>query len=70
MTHDVLARTRLPFPLWVRLAHRFNLLFLSLLVRSGIEILAAHPKLHVRARMVGRRNAYQDQPCVAPVQCR
>jgi methionine sulfoxide reductase catalytic subunit len=36
----------LGFPLWVRLAHWFNFLFLSLLVRSGIEILAAHPKLY------------------------
>lgn len=36
----------LGFPLWVRLAHWFNFLFVALLVRSGIEILAAHPKLY------------------------
>jgi DMSO/TMAO reductase YedYZ molybdopterin-dependent catalytic subunit/thiosulfate reductase cytochrome b subunit len=36
----------LGFPLWVRLAHWFNFLFMVLLVRSGIEILAAHPKLY------------------------
>ena len=32
----------------VCLTHAFNFLFLSLLVRSGIEILGAHPKLYVR----------------------
>jgi methionine sulfoxide reductase catalytic subunit len=38
--------SELGFPLWVRLAHWFNFLFMALLVRSGIEILAAHPKLY------------------------
>lgn len=32
----------------VRLTHLFNFLFLSLLVRSGIEILGGHPKLYWR----------------------
>lgn len=36
----------LGFPLWVRLTHLFNILFLSLLVRSGIEILGGHPMLY------------------------
>ncbi len=36
----------LGFPLWLRLAHWFNVLFLFLLVRSGLAILAAHPKLY------------------------
>lgn len=36
------------FSLPVRLTHLFNFLFLSLLVRSGIEILGAHPKLYWR----------------------
>jgi thiosulfate reductase cytochrome b subunit len=36
----------LGFPLWIRLTHFFNFLFLSLLVRSGIEILGGHPKLY------------------------
>ena len=36
----------LGFPLWVRLTHWFNALFLLLLVRSGLAILAAHPKLY------------------------
>jgi sulfoxide reductase catalytic subunit YedY len=36
------------FPLAVRLTHFFDFAFLSLLVRSGIEIeiLGAHPKLY------------------------
>jgi methionine sulfoxide reductase catalytic subunit len=36
----------LDFPLWLRGTHFLNLLFLSLLVRSGLEILSAHPKLY------------------------
>ncbi len=36
----------LGFPLWLRLSHFFNILFLTLLVRSGIEILGAHPMLY------------------------
>jgi DMSO/TMAO reductase YedYZ molybdopterin-dependent catalytic subunit/thiosulfate reductase cytochrome b subunit len=36
----------LDYPLWLRATHFLNLLFLSLLVRSGFEILSAHPKLY------------------------
>ncbi len=36
----------LDFPLWLRGAHWFNLLFLSLSARSGLQILAAHPKFY------------------------
>jgi sulfoxide reductase catalytic subunit YedY len=38
--------SELGFPLWVRLTHWFHFLLMALLVRSGIEILAAHPKLY------------------------
>src|SRR5579871_2493655 len=34
------------FPVWIRATHILNVLFLSLLIRSGIEILSAHPKLY------------------------
>ncbi len=34
------------FPLWLRLAHYVNFLFLTLLIRSGIQILADHPRLY------------------------
>src|ERR1700683_4230470 len=36
----------LDYPLWLRAAHFFNFLFLSLLIRSGLEILSAHPRLY------------------------
>ena len=38
--------TDLGFPAWVRLTHLFNILFITLLIRSGIEILSSHPKLY------------------------
>jgi sulfoxide reductase catalytic subunit YedY len=38
--------TMLDYPLWLRATHFLNLLFLSLLMRSGLEILSAHPKLY------------------------
>lgn len=37
----------LGFPLGIRLTHAFNIVFLSLLVRSGIEILGGHPMLYL-----------------------
>jgi sulfoxide reductase catalytic subunit YedY len=36
----------LGFPLGIRVAHAFNIVFLTLLVRSGIEILGGHPMLY------------------------
>lgn len=36
----------LEFPLWLRLTHFINLLFIGLLIRSGIQILGAHPRLY------------------------
>ena len=42
--HIILAS--LEFPLWLRLSHYINLLFIGLLIRSGIEILGAHPRLY------------------------
>ena len=36
----------LGFPIWVRISHWFNFLFVTMLVRSGLEILSAHPKLY------------------------
>ena len=35
------------FPLWVRYAHFFNFLFLTMLVRSGLSILMDHPRLYL-----------------------
>jgi hypothetical protein len=36
----------LDYPLWLRATHFFNSLLRSLLVRSGLEILSAHPRLY------------------------
>jgi hypothetical protein len=41
----VVTTVDLGFPIWVRLSHWFNFLFVTMLVRSGLEILSAHPKL-------------------------
>lgn len=38
--------TTLDYPLWLRIDHWLNLLFLTLIMRSGIEILSTHPKLY------------------------
>jgi methionine sulfoxide reductase catalytic subunit len=43
MSHDV---ALFGFPLWLRLAHYINFLFLTLLIRSGIQILSDHPRLY------------------------
>lgn len=34
------------FPLWLRLEHFFNLFFMIFIIRSGIQILADHPRLY------------------------
>jgi methionine sulfoxide reductase catalytic subunit len=36
----------LDFPIWIRFAHFINIIFITLLIRSGIEILSALPKLY------------------------
>jgi methionine sulfoxide reductase catalytic subunit len=36
----------LDFPLWLRISHLINAVFIVLIIRSGIEILSAHPKLY------------------------
>ena len=43
MSHDV---AFFGFPLWLRLTHYINFLFLTLLIRSGIQILSDHPRLY------------------------
>lgn len=40
--------TTLDYPAWLRIDHWLNALFLTLLIRSGIEILSTHPKLYSR----------------------
>ncbi len=40
------ALASLGFPLWIRITHYLNLLFVGLLIRSGVEILGAHPRFY------------------------
>lgn len=40
--------TELGFPWWLQVTHFINFLFLGLLVRSGWEVLASHPRLYWR----------------------
>ncbi len=42
--HLVLAS--LGFPLWLRASHYINILFIGLLMRSGIQIIGAHPRFY------------------------
>ncbi len=42
--HVVLAVS--DFPLWIRVTHYINLLFMFLLMRAGLQILVAHPRLY------------------------
>src|SRR5450759_5053080 len=34
------------FPAWLRVMHYINFLFLTLLIRSGLQILMDHPRLY------------------------
>ena len=34
------------FPLWLRVQHFLNLLFMAFIIRAGIQILADHPRLY------------------------
>ena len=40
------AMTTFDYPVWLRVDHWLNVLFVTLIIRSGIEILATHPKLY------------------------
>ncbi|HLX58278.1 MAG TPA: molybdopterin-dependent oxidoreductase [Ktedonobacteraceae bacterium] len=42
--HIVIAS--LAFPWWLRLTHYINLLFIGLVIRSGLQIAGAHPRLY------------------------
>jgi hypothetical protein len=35
------------FPFWIRWSHFFNLVFLFMLIRSGLSILVDHPRLYL-----------------------
>lgn len=46
-SHVVLAAS--DFPIWIRITHYINLLFMFLLMRAGLQILMAHPRLYWNA---------------------
>lgn len=41
-----LALASLGFPVWLRLSHYINILFIGLVIRSGIQIIGAHPRFY------------------------
>lgn len=64
------------FPGWLRLTHFINFLFLTLLIRSGLQILADHPKLYLNDHCMpgnqwfkfGKRIMPQDSPWTSSLQ--
>lgn len=42
--HSVIAA--FTFPLWLRVSHYLNILFIGLVIRAGIQIAGAHPRLY------------------------
>ena len=36
------------FPLWLRVTHFINFLLMGVLIRSGIEIIASHPRFYFK----------------------
>jgi sulfoxide reductase catalytic subunit YedY len=40
------------FPVWLRISHLINVIFIILIIRSGIEILSAHPKLYTNDKAI------------------
>lgn len=42
------ADPELGFPVWLRLTHFINFLFMGLLIRSGFEIISSHPRMYWR----------------------
>ncbi|HET8846597.1 MAG TPA: cytochrome b/b6 domain-containing protein [Ktedonobacteraceae bacterium] len=44
--NTLLVVASLSFPIWIRITHYINLLFLGLLIRSGLQIIGAHPRFY------------------------
>jgi thiosulfate reductase cytochrome b subunit len=61
------AATAQGFPGWVRLMHYVNFLFLVLLVRSGLQILADHPRLYWNLHCTPGTEWLRLTPIVIPV---
>ena len=54
------------FPAWLRITHYVNFLFLVLLVRSGLQILADHPRLYWNVHCTPGAEWLRLTPVVVP----
>ncbi len=54
------------FPAWLRVTHFVNLLFLTLLVRSGLQILMDHPRLYTTVHCTPGTEWLRLTPVVVP----
>src|SRR5262249_22021295 len=52
------------FPLWLRLQHLFNLFLMIFIIRSGIQILADHPRLYLDNNSTPGREWFRFQKAV------
>ena len=54
------------FPVWVRYCHFFNFLFVTMLIRSGLSILADHPRLYFNSHCTPGREWIRVTPITVP----
>ena len=54
------------FPFWIRWSHFLNLLFLSMLIRSGLSILMDHPRLYFNDHCTPGTEWIRFTPLTAP----
>ena len=54
------------FPVWVRYCHVFNFLFVMLLIRSGLSILADHPRLYFNNHCTPGSEWIRFTPIIVP----
>jgi DMSO/TMAO reductase YedYZ molybdopterin-dependent catalytic subunit/thiosulfate reductase cytochrome b subunit len=52
------------FPLWLRFQHAFNLLLMVFIIRSGLQILADHPRLYIDNNCTPGREWFRFQRAV------
>ena len=52
------------FPLWLRLQHAFNIYLMMFIIRSGIQILADHPRLYLDNNSTPGREWFRFQNAV------
>jgi len=54
------------FPLWLRVTHYINFLFIVLLIRSGLQILMDHPRLYWNVHCTPRTEWLRVTPIEVP----